>query len=69
MQIRRLHGMRERLETRQLKVNGTLFRVHLSQTRGCTARLWAERYIPARSSWNGHHGGPFGSWVTIHDWR
>lgn len=69
MDIRRHHGMRERLETRELKVNGTLFRVHLSQTRGNSVRLWAERWIPPHGTWNGLHAGWSGLWVTIHDWR
>ena len=69
MDIRRHHAMRERLESRELKVDGTLFRVHLSQGRGRPTRLWAERYVPAHTSWNGTHGGYSGAWVTVHDWR
>jgi hypothetical protein len=75
LDIRRLTNVRERLETRELKVNGTRFRVHLTQSRGRPARLWAERYLPAGQPWTGidgntTYGAPgAGTWVTVHDWR
>lgn len=68
MDIRRHHGRQSRLETRELKVNGTLFRVHLSQ-QGLSARVWVERYIPPRTQLGGVHGAYSGRWLTIHDWN
>lgn len=68
MQIVR-YPARHRSETRELRVDGALYRVHLVQSPWSGTRLWAERYIPPRSQWNGVYGGYAGMWLTVHDWR